>query len=190
MTTISVTSPRCCSCKATPRPSPHRSRSRIRRARISPIRAAPPTSSPVSCGRRSPASATICAFRTTGCSGRSACAAPCSQPDASGTFIGCLVPLCLGARLGAARPAVPARRGVAAGSGCCRRAGSPIRSSRRRNRPQDDYGAQVWLKLPESPGLGEPPMPEDAYYMLGYRRAGGGDRALARSRHRAARADA
>ena len=34
--------------------------------------------------------------------------------------------------------------------------------------PDDQYGAQVWLKLPQSPGLGEPPMPEDGYYMLGY----------------------
>jgi CubicO group peptidase (beta-lactamase class C family) len=34
--------------------------------------------------------------------------------------------------------------------------------------PNDEYGAQVWLKLPLSPGLGEPPMPEDGFYMLGY----------------------
>ncbi len=34
--------------------------------------------------------------------------------------------------------------------------------------PDARYGAHVWLKLPESPGLGEPPMPEDAYYMLGH----------------------
>ncbi|MGK2923017.1 MAG: serine hydrolase domain-containing protein [Methyloceanibacter sp.] len=34
--------------------------------------------------------------------------------------------------------------------------------------PHDDYGAQVWLKLPDSPGHGEPPMPEDAFYMSGY----------------------
>src|SRR5680860_1506183 len=34
--------------------------------------------------------------------------------------------------------------------------------------PHDDYGAQIWLKLPESPGLGEPPMPADGFYMLGY----------------------
>jgi len=34
--------------------------------------------------------------------------------------------------------------------------------------PDAQYGAHVWLKLPESPGLGEPPMPEDAFYMLGY----------------------
>ncbi len=32
--------------------------------------------------------------------------------------------------------------------------------------PNGQYGAQVWLKLPA--GSGEPPMPEDAYYMLGH----------------------
>jgi len=26
----------------------------------------------------------------------------------------------------------------------------------------------MWLKLPESDALGEPPMPEDAYYFLGH----------------------
>jgi CubicO group peptidase (beta-lactamase class C family) len=30
------------------------------------------------------------------------------------------------------------------------------------------YGAHVWLKLPQSPSLGEPPLPDDAYYMLGH----------------------
>ena len=34
--------------------------------------------------------------------------------------------------------------------------------------PDAEYGAHVWLKLPDSPQLGEPPMPEDAYYMLGH----------------------
>ena len=34
--------------------------------------------------------------------------------------------------------------------------------------PDAEYGAHVWLKLPDSQQLGEPPMPEDAYYMLGY----------------------
>jgi CubicO group peptidase (beta-lactamase class C family) len=34
--------------------------------------------------------------------------------------------------------------------------------------PDGRYGAHVWLKIPGSPQLGEPPMPEDAYYMLGY----------------------
>jgi CubicO group peptidase (beta-lactamase class C family) len=34
--------------------------------------------------------------------------------------------------------------------------------------PDEQYGAQVWLKLPDSPTPGEPTMPDDAYYMLGY----------------------
>jgi CubicO group peptidase (beta-lactamase class C family) len=34
--------------------------------------------------------------------------------------------------------------------------------------PDGRYGAHFWLKLPDSPNLGEPRMPEDAYYMLGY----------------------
>lgn len=34
--------------------------------------------------------------------------------------------------------------------------------------PRDEYGAQVWLKLKNSQGLGEPPMPEDAFYMTGF----------------------
>ena len=34
--------------------------------------------------------------------------------------------------------------------------------------PDQRYGAGVWLKLPRSADMGEPPMPEDAYYMLGH----------------------
>jgi hypothetical protein len=34
--------------------------------------------------------------------------------------------------------------------------------------PDDEYGAHIWLKLPESSHGGEPPMPADAYYMLGH----------------------
>ena len=34
--------------------------------------------------------------------------------------------------------------------------------------PDQSYGAQMWLKLPESQGYGEPPMPDDAFYFLGY----------------------
>jgi CubicO group peptidase (beta-lactamase class C family) len=37
-----------------------------------------------------------------------------------------------------------------------------------RGAPDARYGAHIWLKLPQSPGLGEPPMPDDAYYMLGH----------------------
>jgi CubicO group peptidase (beta-lactamase class C family) len=34
--------------------------------------------------------------------------------------------------------------------------------------PDESYGAQIWLKLPESHGYGEPPMPHDAFYFLGH----------------------
>jgi CubicO group peptidase (beta-lactamase class C family) len=37
-----------------------------------------------------------------------------------------------------------------------------------RGAPDARYGAHIWLKLPQSPGLGEPAMPKDAYYMLGH----------------------
>jgi CubicO group peptidase (beta-lactamase class C family) len=30
------------------------------------------------------------------------------------------------------------------------------------------YGAHIWLRLPQSPRLGVPPMPEDAFYFLGH----------------------
>lgn len=35
--------------------------------------------------------------------------------------------------------------------------------------PDGQYGAQMWLKLPKAPKHGAPPMPEDAYYMLGFK---------------------
>jgi CubicO group peptidase (beta-lactamase class C family) len=37
-----------------------------------------------------------------------------------------------------------------------------------RARADGSYGAHIWLKLPNSPGLGVPPMPEDGYYFLGH----------------------
>ena len=37
-----------------------------------------------------------------------------------------------------------------------------------RTLPDGSYGAHLWLRLPDSEGLGVPPMPEDAYYFLGY----------------------
>lgn len=40
---------------------------------------------------------------------------------------------------------------------------TPAKSS-----PDGSYGAHMWLKLPVSEGLGEPPMPEDAYFFLGH----------------------
>lgn len=37
-----------------------------------------------------------------------------------------------------------------------------------KNAPDETYGAHMWLKLPQSDGNGEPPMPDDAYYFLGH----------------------
>ena len=34
--------------------------------------------------------------------------------------------------------------------------------------PDDRYGAHLWLNLPDSADFGEPPMPRDAFYMLGH----------------------
>jgi CubicO group peptidase (beta-lactamase class C family) len=34
--------------------------------------------------------------------------------------------------------------------------------------PDARYGAHMWLKIPDARDLGEPPMPEASYYMLGY----------------------
>ncbi|MGE3528954.1 MAG: serine hydrolase domain-containing protein, partial [Methyloceanibacter sp.] len=34
--------------------------------------------------------------------------------------------------------------------------------------PEQSYGAHMWLKLPQSDGYGEPPMPGDAFYFLGH----------------------
>ncbi len=37
-----------------------------------------------------------------------------------------------------------------------------------RGAPRSEYGAHLWLKLPMSRNHGEPPLPEDSYYMLGH----------------------
>lgn len=37
-----------------------------------------------------------------------------------------------------------------------------------KDEPDRSYGAHMWLKLPQSDGYGEPPMPEDAFYFLGH----------------------
>lgn len=34
--------------------------------------------------------------------------------------------------------------------------------------PNGQYGMHVWLKLPDEPNGGEPPLPDDAFYMLGH----------------------
>lgn len=89
------------------------------------------------------------------------------QPDASGTFVGSSF-LYASARDWARLGLLLLRDGVWQGErllpeGWLAYALTPTKPS-----PRGQYGAQIWLKLPRSPGLGEPPMPEDAYYMLGY----------------------
>ena len=34
--------------------------------------------------------------------------------------------------------------------------------------PDARYGAHMWLKILDARDLGEPPMPDESYYMLGY----------------------
>ncbi len=89
------------------------------------------------------------------------------EPDASGTFVGCSF-LVASARDWARLGLFFLRDGVWRGQQLLPEGWVAYTLKPTPQSPRDDYGAQVWLKLPESPGLGEPPMPEDAYYMLGY----------------------
>ena len=75
--------------------------------------------------------------------------------------------VCLGARLGAAWPLV-LTRWQWQGQRLLPEGWVAYSLTPTQGAPDARYGAHVWLKLPESPGLGEPPMPEDTYYMLGY----------------------
>jgi len=89
------------------------------------------------------------------------------EPDAAGTFVGSSF-LYASARDWARLGLLFLRDGVWLGerllpAGWLAYSLTPTKLS-----PEDQYGAQMWLKLPKSPGLGEPPMPEDAYYMVGY----------------------
>ena len=89
------------------------------------------------------------------------------EPDASGTFIGCSF-LYASARDWARLGLLFLRDGVWQGKRLLPEGWVAYSLEPTLQSPEDEYGAQVWLKLPESAELGEPPMPEDAYYMLGY----------------------
>jgi len=90
------------------------------------------------------------------------------EPDASGTFIGCSF-LYASARDWARLGLLFLQDGAWQGKRLLPESWVAYSLKPTPQSPEDDYGAQVWLKLPLSPGLGEPPMPEDAYYLLGYR---------------------
>ena len=89
------------------------------------------------------------------------------QPDAAGTFIGSSS-LYASARDWARLGLLFLRDGVWLGNRLLPEGWVAYSLTPTPQSPQDQYGAQVWLKLVESPGLGEPPMPDDASYMLGY----------------------
>jgi hypothetical protein len=89
------------------------------------------------------------------------------QPDAAGTFIGSSF-LYASARDWARLGLLFLRDGVWLGNRLLPEGWVAYSLTPTPQSPEDQYGAQVWLKLVESPGLGEPPMPDDAFYMLGY----------------------
>ena len=89
------------------------------------------------------------------------------QPDAAGTFIGSSS-LYASARDWARLGLLFLRDGMWLGDRLLPEGWVAYSLKPTPQSPQDQYGAQVWLKLVESPGLGEPPMPDDASYMLGY----------------------
>jgi CubicO group peptidase (beta-lactamase class C family) len=89
------------------------------------------------------------------------------QPDASGTFIASSF-LYASARDWARLGLYFLRKGEWRGEQLLpetwvRSSLIPIKSA-----PNAEYGAHLWLRLPDTAGSGEPPMPDDAYYMLGH----------------------
>ena len=89
------------------------------------------------------------------------------EPDAAGTFVGASF-LYASARDWARLGLLFMRDGVWQGKRLLPEGWVDYSLRPTRLSPHGQYGAQMWLKLPQSPGLGEPPMPDDAYYMLGY----------------------
>jgi len=89
------------------------------------------------------------------------------SPDASGTFMGCSF-LYASARDWARLGLLFLEDGVWQGKRLLPEGWVAYSVRPTLLAPDDRYGAQVWLKLPKSPALGEPPMPEDAFYMLGH----------------------
>jgi hypothetical protein len=89
------------------------------------------------------------------------------EPDASGIFVGASF-LFASARDWARLGLLFLRDGMWQGQRLLPEGWVAYSLKPTRQSPGDQYGAQVWLKLPKSPGYGEPPMPTDAYYMLGY----------------------
>ena len=89
------------------------------------------------------------------------------EPDSAGTFIGASF-MYASARDWARLGLLFLRDGVWQGRRLLPKGWVAYTLTPTQRSPDAEYGAHVWLKLPNSPQLGEPPMPEDAYYMLGH----------------------
>jgi CubicO group peptidase (beta-lactamase class C family) len=89
------------------------------------------------------------------------------EPDASGTFVGSSL-LYATARDFAQLGLLFLRDGVWQGERLLPEGWVDYTLTPAQHAPDASYGAHMWLKLPESEGYGEPPMPEDAYYFLGH----------------------
>ena len=89
------------------------------------------------------------------------------EPDASGTFIGSSF-LYTSARDWARLGLLFLHDGVWNGTRLLPEGWVDYSLKPTKLSPHGQYGAQIWLKLTNAPNQGEPPMPEDAYYMLGF----------------------
>jgi len=88
-------------------------------------------------------------------------------PDASGTLVGSSY-LYASARDFARLGLLYLQDGVFANERLLPEAWIDYTLTPAKDAPEGDYGAHVWLKLPDSKDYGEPPMPDDTYYFLGY----------------------
>ena len=88
-------------------------------------------------------------------------------PDASGTLVGSSL-LYASARDFARLGLFYLQDGVWQGSRLLPEGWLAYSLTPTKNSPEQSYGAHMWLKLPQSEGYGEPPMPGDAYYFLGH----------------------
>jgi CubicO group peptidase (beta-lactamase class C family) len=89
------------------------------------------------------------------------------EPDAAGTFIGSSL-MYASARDFARLGLLFLQDGVWQGERLLPEGWLAYTLTPAEHAPDKSYGAHMWLKLPLSPGLGEPPMPDDAFYFLGH----------------------
>jgi len=88
-------------------------------------------------------------------------------PDASGTFVGSSY-LYASARDFARLGLLYLQDGVFAGERLLPEGWLDYTLTPTKAAPNGNYGAHMWLRLPESDAYGEPPMPDDAFYFLGH----------------------